>query len=186
MVYDNDATEVTAFSLVPFAAPPGISGVEGTIAWQGDGLVIAFRLTGAMETISFPAPQTTPHRRDGLWLESCCECFVQRAGHDGYHETNVGFTGDWNVYRFVKYRSGMAEENRIDTLQSTAVIAREEATLRCRVPLARCFTGTATLRVGLSCILLHRTGERSYWALSHPGSRPDFHDARAFTIRLEQ
>jgi hypothetical protein len=43
----------------------------------------------------------------------------------------------------------------------------------------------ADLRVGLSAVVEASDTTRSYWAIHHPASRPDFHHAEAFALRLE-
>jgi hypothetical protein len=40
-------------------------------------------------------------------------------------------------------------------------------------------------RIGLCAVVADAGGSRSYWALKHPRSTPDFHDAAGFTVRLE-
>lgn len=173
------------FSLIPFAAPvKGIGGVSTTISLQNGFLVITYRVTGDIESISMPLPLAPPVRRDGLWKGSCCECFVQGVGRDDYHEMNLSPNGDWNVYHFTRYRTGMVEESAIESIESTISIERKRATIRCRLPLNDCHTRTSSVQVGISCVLLHRSGTLSYWALTHPGPKPDFHDARAFRINL--
>ena len=36
------------------------------------------------------------------------------------------------------------------------------------------------LKIGLSAIIEERVGVKSYWALSHPEGKPDFHHAKCF------
>ncbi|WP_163336073.1 DOMON-like domain-containing protein [Desulfopila sp. IMCC35008] len=173
------------FTLIPFTAPAtGIKGVSGTVRRQNGCLIITYRLTGNIESISMPLPQAPPARRDGLWKGSCFECFVQAVGHDDYHEINLAPNGDWNVYHFTKYRAGMAEESAIDRIESAVFVERESATIRCRIALDKCYPVSSLMQVGISCILLHRSGTPSHWALKHLGSKPDFHDSRAFCISL--
>ena len=42
------------------------------------------------------------------------------------------------------------------------------------------------LQAGLSAVLLHGDGMRSYWALAHRGVEPDFHDRRAFLCEVPE
>lgn len=175
------------FSLIPYRTPAtGIKGVSGIVRRQNGILIITYRLAGNIESVTLPLPQAPPARRDGLWKGSCFECFVQAVGHDDYHEINLAPNGDWNVYHFTKYRAGMVEESAIDRIESTCLVEREGATIRCSVPLDNCYPVTSCMQVGISCVLLHRSGTPSYWALKHPGLKPDFHDSRSFCIRLLQ
>lgn len=173
------------FSLIPFGGPvSGVKDVSGTISLENGVFAVAYRVTADIESLVMDAPATVPVRRDGLWKGSCFEFFVQGVGRDAYHEVNLSPSGDWNVYRFTGYRGGMMEESALDSLESTLVLEGEGATVRCHVPFGGWCKLTSAMRVGISCILLHRTGTQSYWALSHPGPKPDFHDSRAFHIRL--
>jgi hypothetical protein len=36
----------------------------------------------------------------------------------------------------------------------------------------------------LSAVIEAKDGSKSYWALAHPPSKPDFHNADCFTARL--
>ena len=42
----------------------------------------------------------------------------------------------------------------------------------------------AALRVGLTAVVERTDGRTSYWALAHPSSRPDFHDASGFVAHV--
>jgi hypothetical protein len=39
-------------------------------------------------------------------------------------------------------------------------------------------------QLGLSAVLEEKDGTKSYWALAHPGEKPDFHDAGCFAAHL--
>ncbi len=97
---------------------------------------------------------------------------------------NLSPNGDWNVYYFARYRAGMVEESSIDNIDSTVCLEKNRAAVGCRVPLIGCHAEISSVLIGVSCILLHNSGELSYWALAHPGAKPDFHDSRAFCVKL--
>jgi hypothetical protein len=42
----------------------------------------------------------------------------------------------------------------------------------------------AALRLGLAAVIEDETSRLSYWALSHPAEKPDFHHADSFTVCL--
>lgn len=49
------------------------------------------------------------------------------------------------------------------------------------------FMSTITMfDIGVSCVVEDAQGNLSYWALSHHGDRPDFHDSRSFGLRLSR
>ena len=141
-------------------------------------------MRGDIESINMPQPQTSPVRRDGLWQASCFECFVQGVGREDYNELNLSSNGDWNVYQFTKYRTGMIQEPTIDTIDSTVSVAPDKVVIHYSVPLPGSLEMTSSVQVGISCILLHRPNAMSYWSLIHPGQKPDFHDSRTFRIKL--
>lgn len=41
-------------------------------------------------------------------------------------------------------------------------------------------------RLGLSAVVEENDGTKSYWALAHPGRRPDFHHAESFVLELSE
>ena len=45
--------------------------------------------------------------------------------------------------------------------------------------------GASSLRLGLSAVIEETDGRLSYWALAHPGERPDFHHRDSFVLPLE-
>lgn len=174
------------FSLIPFTTPVAdVEKVRGTIFIQNRFLTITYQVTGNIESLSIPRPSAAPVRRNGLWKESCFECFIQGYGHNHYHEMNLSPSGDWNMYYFSEYRSGMVEESAVQQIESTTTIQGNKTTICCSIPLNGCGLMESFLQVGISCVLLHGSGTLSYWALAHPGPKPDFHDARAFCITLE-
>jgi hypothetical protein len=41
-----------------------------------------------------------------------------------------------------------------------------------------------TLQIGLAAVVEAQDGTLSYWALKHPGGKPDFHHPDAFALKL--
>ncbi len=56
--------------------------------------------------------------------------------------------------------------------------------LEAHIPAALLSTDSGSLHIGLSAVIEAADGTLSYWALTHPGERPDFHQRAAFTLRL--
>jgi hypothetical protein len=189
------------------AAPP-LADLE---LWAGasrnqDELTLHYRLSwaAANPAVLLPpralsraeAPQ--PQRRDGLWQHTCFEAFLAPLGEEPYWELNLSASGDWNVYRFAAYRSGQRPEEAFTSLpfalmgprpappQGSCLTASPrvllELDLRC--PLQPALAQASQLQLGLSAVLEHRGGALSYWALSHPGPEPDFHDRRGWILQL--
>lgn len=157
-----------------------------------------FQVTG-LSAVALAAPASHPERKNELWKSTCFEAFLKPVapalpGTDGeYLELNASPSGDWNAYRFTRYREGMREEPGITGLQ--VAFDRARGILELSADLRR--TGLAgPLDVGLTAVLLEATGDangpaesgatgrESFWALEHAGTRPDFHLARSFVLRL--
>lgn len=51
-------------------------------------------------------------------------------------------------------------------------------------PASPAFNPLAAWRLGLSAVIKDRLGGVSYWALAHPGGKPDFHHADSFILTL--
>jgi hypothetical protein len=117
-----------------------------------------------------------PARRDGLWRHTCCEAFIADADGPGYREFNFAPSGEWAAYRFDDYRGGMREQPcpapRI-AAQATAEEFVLEATIADPGPHGA---------LGLCCVIEERYGKLAYWALAHPGERPDFHHRGGFVL----
>jgi hypothetical protein len=124
-----------------------------------------------------------PARTDGLWRHTCVEAFLMAGGGPAYHELNFSPSGAWAAYAFRGYRDGGA----LDAELEPAVVVRHERDrlqVDAVVPVAcvpQAGSGTA-LRLGLAAVLEDADGSLSYWALRHPGERPDFHHADSFGL----
>ena len=178
--------ELREFALVPFAAPPApaSSAAGGSLARSGSRLALEMVITGVDADAAVATVTGAPRRRDHLWKRTCAELFIAAAGAPGYHELNLAPSGDWNLYRFDGYRAAGRPEDRVTSL--SARIAVEDGRLRMAVELDLVPLGLngVALEAGISAVLESTGGAVSHWALVHPAPVPDFHDRRAFTLRL--
>lgn len=155
----------------------------------GDELALRYRLDGALGELRLPAP-ATPAFADRLWEHTCFEAFVGATDGGAYDELNFSPSGEWAHFAFSSYREH-AKGSRADALARSAPRAawcRGANALALDVSVDLAALGrerTASLRLGISAVVEDRDGRRSYWALAHHAEAPDFHDARAFTLRLE-
>ena len=148
-------------------------------------LRLVYELRADLAHIALP-PLAMPGFADELWRHTCFEAFVGREGSPAYYEFNFSPSGRWAVYAFADTRQ------RVD-LDPTAVAptmewrhAGERLSLDATVPLARLPNiANAVLLVGVSAVIERRDGAQSFWALRHPGDRPDFHRPESRTLRLE-
>ena len=127
-------------------------------------------------------------RRDEIWQSTCLEVFVGRVDRDAYFELNLCPSGDWNIYAFDKYRSGMRPADqieapliRIDRELGGDVLAWQG---RLRGGGFRDLLSAPGLVMNATAVMEYRTGAREFWALAHPGEKPDFHLRAGFCLAL--
>lgn len=144
-------------------------------------LALTWAITGDIDRLRIPPP-ATPRRREGLWQHSCFEAFLRLPGEEGYCEFNLAPSGEWAAYGFSGYRRDMAKAEipppLITVRQSPRQLWAETWLV---VPEAY---GGAAWRLGLSAVLEEIEGTRSYWALTHPAERPDFHHPDCFAAEV--
>jgi hypothetical protein len=167
---------LTCHPATPAVAVRGIH-VDADLARDGS-LTLVFAVRG-LDRLVVPAPLPGASRADRLWQHTCFEAFVGR--DDGrYSELNLSPSGEWNLYEFDGYRSGMRP----------AALARppdirfdreERATLTASVGL-----DAASCDLGLAAVIEEEGRRLSYWALAHRSPRPDFHDRSTFSLRLAE
>lgn len=164
-------------SLIPHPdAHPAIPAALGVaLERRADRLWLRFEIEGDPDAVAWPAP-AEPGRADELWKHTCFEAFV--TGEDGYGEFNLSPSGQWAAYRFDAYREGMrpaAEEAVVLGLEASS----DGAALEALIDLP-----TDARALGLSAVIEGADGAKTYWALSHPAERPDFHHPDSFTLDL--
>lgn len=152
------------------------------------GLVFDYRLSGDMVRLLIPSPQPES-RSDGLWEHTCFEAFIAVAGDAAYREFNFSPSGQWAAYAFSDYRQpdGTATPARPPQITSHRSAGRLELTATIAVDALPPGAAAAGLQIGLSAIIECTDtveGRRSYWALRHAGTRPDFHQRDTFALEL--
>lgn len=178
-------TRTSTFRLIPFSAEPlGEVAVAGSVSRDRSCLQLRFRISGEIGSLRIPGAAAKPSRRDELWRSTCCECFFRIAGAVGYYELNVSPSGDWNLYHFQAYRSGMAEVSSVLAIACTTLAAERSFILDCAVPMVGLAGRDDQIDIGVSCVLAYNDGGTEYWALAHPGQQPDFHHPEGFLLRL--
>lgn len=158
--------------------------VAGTISRTAELLTLTYQISGKIKELKLNRAIAMATRSDRLWETTCFECFFRKEGVGEYREMNVSIDGCWNMYRFTDYRRGMVEETVLDTLTSETIKENGKVGLRCSFPLRGIVAPEEQLQVGVSCVLELKNGEKSYWALVHPGERPDFHHPDGLILQL--
>lgn len=158
-------------------------------------------------------PPAARRRQDELWKQTCLEIFVADAAFassasEGYIEMNLAPSGDWNLYAFDSYRSGMrplpclpgdsadpwSAGPLVGSTQSADGKERswcgrlrasggEHTSAEPEPELARVLKAPS-LVLGAAAVLEYDNGEREYWALDHCGEKPDFHLRKSFRLIL--
>jgi hypothetical protein len=103
---------------------------------------------------------------------------------NSYFECNFSPSGDWNIYSFGSYRDEMAPVRLVADPRIVIGKTTKIFSLCAEVDLAGVITDTVPIDIGVSCVVESLGGTFGYWALSHPGEKPDFHDQRSFLKKL--
>jgi hypothetical protein len=144
-------------------------------------LVLCYFVTGKIGGLSLP-PIAPPVRAEELWQRTCFEAFVRCPASDIYYEFNFAPSTQWAAYQFDGYRSGMREASGVSA--PAIAVKASAALLRLQVSLELDqlseLPRNAPWRLGLSALIEEASGDKSYWALTHPPGKPDFHHPDCF------
>jgi hypothetical protein len=146
---------------------------------------MTFRLDGDLPRIRVPAAGV-PRIATELWRHTCFEAFIAVDGQPAYYEFNLAPSGEWAVHAFSGYRDGgpLADETMRPDIAVRSTGRRLELDGLVRLDSLSAIHPRARLRIGLSAVIEASDG-LSYWALRHPGAKPDFHHADGFALLLE-
>ena len=162
------------------ATPSGaVDAIDVTLSRSSGGVLeLRYTLKGELHRVRIPEPRR-PLFADELWRHTCFEVFVRDQSSEAYHEFNFSPSGEWAAYAFSGYRQGMRSPEDFPRPQ---IALRREAralTLEAGVEI-----GSAPAQLALSAVVEDTDGTVSYWALTHPSARPDFHHPDAFALHL--
>jgi hypothetical protein len=149
--------------------------------------ILAFQYSLAADMSRVRVPRSgTGGRAGALWEHTCFEAFVAAAHGPGYVEFNFSSSLEWAVYQFSAYRAGMSP---VQTGQDPQVSVRQHEgglELRAAVCLGRIdhLRDVRHLRIALAAVIEDDTGRLSYWGLTHPPGKPDFHHPNAFALEI--
>lgn len=172
---------ILALTPFPGRAAPDIR-VQADIARLPDGatLRLGWRVTGDIARLAWHGAGGAG-RSDDLWRHGCFEAFVG-CGGPAYVELNAAPSRRWAAYAFDDYRAGMRA--------AAAAVREQNWTLGAAVAAMELLVALPDARAGddwtagLSAVIETTGGDLSYWALAHPGDRPDFHNRNCFVARL--
>ena len=174
--------------LHPFESEPQPSlRMVAEVLWLETGLLeLTFNLQAESESDALKnlkassGSESSEERQYNLWKHTCFEAFFARPNSEQYWELNVAPSGHWNLYQFDGYRNGGREEPEAVTPKTTWKRNDRECCCSITLNLAPWWTEPRLPELAITAVLETSTGALSYWALQHPGDKPDFHDRRSF------
>lgn len=143
-------------------------------------LRLRWRLEGA-EKVLLPA-FAGKGRADGLWKTTCFEFFLRQPGSEAYVELNLSASERWQAYDLSGYRAGMTERPMPHEPTCTARVGQSMTIFDAAVPIGG--LPPPPWRYGLSAVIEEEGGVTSYWAISHPAGKADFHSPACFAGEL--
>lgn len=173
-----------SFSLVPFATAnlPAIT-ITGQVSLQANQLMVYYLLTGDISSVFLPVKSAVPQRKDELWKRTCFELFLAIKDQPAYWEFNFSPSGDWNVYRMGAYRRiDFHEESSIKQVRLEMNRESDALALNVTVDLSSIVQGEQSIETGITAVVQTKDGDVTYWALTHPGPRADFHNREGFIL----
>ena len=143
-------------------------------------LRIRYEALGRISDLAIPAPAASM-RADKLWRTTCFELFLRSVEATAYREFNFSPSGQWAAYEFRAYREGMNDASLPGdpVIETEAYPDRFVVDVRLSLDLS-----SDPYLIGLSAVAEEQTVGTSYWAVSHPSERPDFHHPACFVIQL--
>ncbi|MEH6756583.1 MAG: DOMON-like domain-containing protein [Parasphingorhabdus sp.] len=168
----------------PLTPMPEVDTISLNYEWRDRGiLLLRYHVRGTILSLDLP-DKTDPSRVDELWKTTCFELFLQETKSNGYCEFNFSPSASWAAYQFSGYRDGMT--NLI--LPTSPVIIFESSSshvaLEIVLDLSKLSKKTPH-NAAFSAVIADNNGSKSYWALSHPSEKPDFHHKDSFSHKLK-
>lgn len=142
-------------------------------------LTLTYTVTGNIDAVRWPE-KVAPDRTDGLWHHTCFEAFIRPAPGTAYRELNFSPSTAWAAYDFTNTREGMANAAiapPVIEARATRDAYTLKATFEPDLP-------TGLWRLALTTVIEETNGRKSYWALTHPAPKPEFHHPDGFTLEL--
>ena len=172
--------------LHPDSRSVAVTSIDVEIARPRDGrLEFSYIVAGHMSSIRMPSTAANI-RSDGLWRHTCFEAFIRAAPDTEYYELNFSPSGQWAAYQFSRYRNGMRAANEITEIPIEMRSSPHGCTLQASLSLDqfRDLPRDRSWCLGLSAVIEDANGGISYWALTHPPGKPDFHHANGFVCEF--
>ncbi len=178
------ADAVVALTCHPTTPCNAVRAIRVEVCRSAAALELRYRAEGDIEELILPAV-CAARRADRLWEHTCFEAFIRAGDGGGYVELNFSPSTEWAVYSFTDYRTGMTDAGAAAPHIS---VQRDHGVLRLDVVIDLAslpqLPRDAELNLALSAVIEEADHRLSYWALTHPPGRPDFHHAEGFALGL--
>ena len=174
-------------TLSPFVLDHGsVKSIQASVnSGNANMLRITYQVNGDIDQLKIPE-NSSPCWTDRLWEHTCFEAFIRVSGDPSYYEFNFSPSGEWAAFSFRDYRDGGPLQD--ESWSPEIVVCREadriELAAVVRLHPSLTVRPGAQLRIGLSAVIEANNGTLSYWALKHPGAKPDFHHPDSFALAL--
>lgn len=156
--------------------------ISASVTTEHKNVVVTFTVSGDIQQLLI-SPLGYPKRTGELWQHTCFELFARSPGAFAYVEFNFSPSGEWAAYQFSDYRADMEPlELRADP---HVRIERRDRELTLEARLQRLDLPSAAAELALTAVIEERSGKKSYWAVKHAPSKPDFHQAQGFALTLQ-
>ncbi|MCU0551486.1 MAG: DOMON-like domain-containing protein [Leptolyngbya sp. Prado105] len=169
-----------SFVLAPFDIALGLE-LTGDIARTENRLRLHYDLFDEFSEVVIPAAHS-PQRRNNLWQTTCFEFFLGVQNSPQYWEFNLSPSGDWNVYRFESYRTGMQEELTLTQLPFEFDAIEKSCTID--FDLSPIIQADQLLNVSITAVIQTLDEQITYWAIQHCGAEADFHLRESFVLDI--
>ncbi len=175
----------SSFDLINFNSNiPAKIQINGDVSRLNNQLKIKFILTGDLAKIIIPLANRSGDRRHNLWEHTCFEFFIRPKNTKKYWEFNLSPSGNWNVFYFLDYRLNIAEEQAFKSLLFEITQKPKSLTVEASVDLNKIEIGDHELDLAVTAVIEDQTEKLSYWALTHPATKADFHHQDSFILSL--
>jgi hypothetical protein len=148
------------------------------------GLRLRYFVDGDIECIRVQE-RGPAQRQDSLWQHTCFEAFVRGSG-EAYCEFNFSPSTAWATYGFSRYREGMSQIELAHAPSVHVSVAPDRLALEAVIAAEALLSlpGNDVLQLSLCAVIEEIDDRLSYWAITHPIERPDFHHRSGFVLEL--
>lgn len=151
--------------------------ISGEFVTDGNVNQLKLHIEGNIDSISFPDQSLSPGFKDNLWEETCFELFTKTHYSKSYYEFNFSPSGNWACYSFDSYREG---QKKVDVPPPQIDLQIKQHSIDAVIH----FEFPVKSLVGISSIILYKSHNTNFWALTHPKKRPDFHHLKSFAMEI--